>query len=255
MNSFGKIVLFIAATLLAWGLWTPEAFALSSGRSGRASSSPMFTGDMALGIGLSYTSASQDDLNGAIDDANTSTTGGISTKNLGAAWELWVNWIYRLERSNYAVVFRPSYFTQSTTGSGNGGSYDYKLNGYTFFPMFRLYPLENSFIHFFMQGGLGYGALNGDIQAGANSLTFKGSAFGAVGGIGVDFCFTDVHCLTIEGNLRYLPIERNISTGGTCTNMPGMSQCGNSSEVERNGNDLKTSMSGVQGIVGYTMMF
>lgn len=252
MKSLGKVVLFLTVTLLVWSLWTPEVFAAGISRSSR-SSAPVFTGDMALGIGLSTVSASQDDLNGAIDDAHTSAA--ASTKNLGSAYELFVNWIYHLDNSSYAFVLRPSYFMQSATGSGTGGSYDYKLTGYTLFPMFRLYPLENSFIHFFMQGGLGYGALGGDIQAGASSLTFKGSAFGAVGGIGVDFCFTEVHCLTIEGNMRYLPIERNVSTGGTCTSIPGISQCGNSTEVERNSNDLKTTMSGVQGAVAYTMNF
>lgn len=254
MKSFGKIILFITATLVVWSLWTPDAYAQRRGLSTRGG----FSGDMALGIGFSYTGVSQDDLNSAIDNANTSTAGGISTKNLGSAYELFVNFIYRMERSSYALVFRPSYMTQSTTGSGSTGSFDYKLNGYTVFPMFRLYALENDFIHFFMQGGLGYGSLSGDITAGPSNLTFSGSAFGAVGGIGVDFCFTEAHCLTVEGNMRYLPIERNISTGGNCSasqTIPGISQCGSSMEVERNNNDLKTSMSGVQGILAYTLKF
>ena len=253
MKSLGKIVLFVTVTFLVWSLWAPEVYAAGISRGAR-SSAPMFTGNMALGIGFSTVSASQDDLNSAIDAAHSADS-SVSTKSLGSAYEFFVNWIYHLDNSTYAFVFRPSYFMQSATGSGNAGSYDYKLTGYTVFPMMRIYPLENNFIHFFMQGGLGYGSLGGDIQAGASSLTFSGSAFGAIGGIGVDFCFTEVHCLTIEGNMRYLPIARNLSTGGTCTSIPGISQCGNSSEVEHNSSDLSTTMSGIQGVVAYTMNF
>lgn len=109
-----------------------------------------------------------------------------------------------------------------------------------------------------MQTGLGYGNLSGSITAGSRNLDFKGSAFGAMGGIGVEFCFTDSHCMTVEGNIRYMPIERNLSTGGSCSSasdIPGISQCGGSGEVERNNNDLQTTMSGVQGLIGYTMNF
>ncbi len=246
MRTIRRTGLFIATLLItsSWGL--SDALAQRGG-----ARSALSNGNMGLGIALSTVSAGQDDLNGAIDDA---VLGGANVKNLGSAWELSATWIYRLERSLYAFVFRPSYFTQSTDGSGAGGSYDYKLSGYSVFPIFRIYALENSFIKFFLQTGLGYGSLSGDIKAGADTLTFKGSAFGAMGGVGVDFCFTPSHCLTVEGNLRYLPIERNLKTGGSCTtSMAGIGQC--NGEVERNGNDLKTTMSGVQGLVGYTMNF
>jgi hypothetical protein len=218
-----------------------------------ASSGPMFAGDMSLGIGLSTVSAGQNDLNDVID-ADVAAN-GASTKNLGSAWEFFAQWTYRYSRTNYALVLRPSYFMQEATGSSSAGSHDYKLNGYTIFPIFRLYALENSFIRFFMQAGLGYGALNGEISQGSQSLKFKGSAFGVMGGIGADFCFTDVHCMTVEGNLRYLPIERNVTSGGNCTSMAGITQCGGSSEVERNNKDLGTTMSGVQGAISYTMNF
>lgn len=210
---------------------------------------------MAIGLGISTVSAGQDDLNGAIDDA---IAAGATTKNLGSAWEFYANFSYRFSGTMFAFVFRPSYFTQSVEGSGTGGAYDYKLSGFTVMPIFRIYPLENSFIKFFMQTGLGYGSLSGAITAGAKNLDFKGSAFGAMGGVGVDFCFTPSHCMTIEGNLRYMPIERNLSTGGNCAatgEIPGISQCGSGNEVERNSSDLKTTMSGVQGLVGYTMNF
>ena len=217
------------------------------------STGPAFTGDMSLGIGISTVGAGQNDLNDVID-ADVAAN-GASTKNLGSALEFFAQWTYRFSRTNYALVFRPSYFMQEATGSASNGSHDYKLNGFTVFPIFRLYALENSFIKFFMQAGLGYGSLNGEMSQGANSLKFKGSAFGVMGGIGADFCFTETHCLTVEGNMRYLPIERNVSSGGTCTSMTGLTQCGGSTEVERDNKDLSTTMSGIQGAVSYTMNF
>jgi len=251
MRTLNKVGLFLSTVLLLSLVSAQDANAQR-----RFGSSRGLTGDMALGIGISTVSAGQDDLNGAIDDAVSQRS--ASTKNLGNAWEFYANWSYRFSGTMYAFVFRPSYFTQKTEGSGTGGSYDYSLTGFTVFPIFRIYPLENSFIKFYMQTGLGYGSLNGSITAGDKSLDFKGSAFGAMGGIGVDFCFTDAHCLTVEGNLRYMPIERNITSGGNCTtgsDIPGISQCGGSSEVERGNSDLRTTMSGVQGLIGYTMNF
>jgi hypothetical protein len=106
-----------------------------------------------------------------------------------------------------------------------------------------------------MQGGLGYGSLKGSLDINANTVDFEGSAFGAMGGMGVDFCFTEAHCLTIEGNVRYLPIERNKVTGGNCTTMTGTTQCTVGSELEINDKDAGTTMSGIQGLIGYTMNF
>ncbi|WP_413568645.1 hypothetical protein ACLWBD_14160 [Bdellovibrio sp. HCB117] len=247
MKTLNKVGLFLSTVLAVSVLSVQDANAQRRFGGGRG-----LSGDMALGIGISTVSADQDDLNGAIDDAvNASAT---NAKNLGSALEIYANWSYRFSGTMYAFVFRPSYFMQKTDGSN---SYKYELTGYTVFPIFRLYPLENSFIKFYMQTGLGYGSLNGSITAGANNLDFKGSAFGAMGGIGAEFCFTDTHCLTVEGNMRYMPIERNVSTGGNCTGgtIPGISQCGDGSEVERGNSDLRTTMSGVQGLIGYTMNF
>jgi len=253
MKFFNRSVTLVVMSATIFIMSVDTAFAQR--RFGGRSQS-FFSGTSSLGIGGGVTSSSQDDINGAIDDANTATSGGISTKNLGNAWEVFVNWVYRFDRSSSALVFRPSYFFVSTDGNGSDGSYDYKLDGFTFFPMYRLYALENLFIRFFFQGGLGYGVLNGDIQAGSKSFKFKGSAFGAVGGIGADFCFTESSCITIEGNLRYLPIERNLTTSGDCASLPpGITQCGGTKEVERNNADLQTSMSGVQGLVSYTLHF
>lgn len=251
-------VAFTKASIFVSTLLAVSMFALQDANAQRRSSrGASLSGDMALGLGISTVSAGQNDVNSLIDAAAEGAATS-NTKNLGSAWELYANWVYRFSGTMYSFVLRPSYFTQTSEGSGTDGNYDYKLTGYTVFPIFRLYPLENSFIKFYMQGGLGYGSLSGDITAGTKNLAFKGSAFGAMGGIGVDFCFTDAHCLTVEGNLRYMPIERNLTTGGNCSaanDVPGVSQCGGSSEVERDGKDLATTMSGVQGLIGYTMHF
>lgn len=245
MIKLNKVSLFFSTLLLVSVLSAQDANARGGG------------GDnMSIGLGISTVSAGQDDVNGAIDSA--ASTAAANTKNLGSAWEFYANWSYRFSGTMFALVIRPSYFTQSVEGSGTGGNFDYKLSGFTLMPMFRLYPLENSFIKFYMQTGLGYGSLNGSMTAAAKTLEFSGSAFGAMGGVGVDFCFTPSHCVSVEGNLRYMPIERNLASGGNCSasgDIPGISQCGSGNEVERNGNDLKTTMSGVQGLVGYTMNF
>lgn len=251
MKHFRSVGLIAFAALVATALFTQEANAQRLGSS--RLSGPSMTGAMHLSFGVSTVSSSQDDMNSVIDAANSGASG--NTKSLGSAWEFYGQWGYRWDRTMYAFVFRPSYFMQEVSGSMTGGSNDYKLTGFTVFPIFRVYPLENSFIKFFMQVGAGYGQLNGEITQASQNLKFKGSAFGAMGGIGVDFCFTDAHCLTVEGNMRYLPIERNVTTGGNCTSMQGISQCGGSSEVEHAGSDLKTTMSGVQGLIGYTMNF
>ncbi len=246
-----KAILFSGALLTASALFIQDANAARSSSGGTG----FFGGDNSIGFGGSTVSAGQNDLNSIIDSAHASAN--ANTKNLGAAYEFYVNWIHKIAMTSYAVVLRPSYFMQSEKGTGTGGSFDYSLSGFAVFPIFRIYPLENDFIHFFMQAGVGYGSLSGDITAASSTLTFQGNSFGAMGGIGVDFCFTPSHCITIEGNLRYLPIERNISTGGTCSNgsIPGVSQCGGTTEVETSSTDLRTTMSGVQGLLGYTFNF
>lgn len=250
-------VLLALVAVIASTSYLSEAEAqsrLSSRRS--ATTSALSGGDMHLSFALSSVSAGQDDLNKIIDQSRADR--GASTSRLGSAYEFLVDWGYRLSNSTYAIVFRPSYFMQSESGSGTGGKYDVDLSGFTIFPMFRVYPLENSFIRFYMQTGVGYGSLSGSVTAGARDLKFKGSAFGALAGVGVNFCFTDAHCLMLEGNMRYMPIERNLGTGGSCSSagdIPGVTQCGNGSEVEIGNTDMMTTMSGIQGVIGYTMNF
>lgn len=228
----------------------------SAQAAGRASRGASLSGDSSLGFGLSFISANQKDLNTAIDSANASANGPVTTKNFSSAYELYAQYSFRFTGTIFGLVFRPSYFTQTTTGSGTNGAYDYKLTGLTFFSILRLYPLENSFMKFFVQGGLGWGKLSGDVSTGTgNSIAFEGNQFGALAGMGADFCFTGSHCLTIEGNVRYLPIERNLasSSSGTVTGIDSTVSSGK--EVEINGLDLATTMSGVQGVIAYTYYY
>jgi opacity protein-like surface antigen len=199
--------------------------------------------------------ANQSDLNGAIDDANAAVSGGITTKNLSSATEFSFDYGYRFSSTMFSMIIRPGYFTQSTTGSGTGGSYDYALSGFSFFPMLRLTPLENSFIKFFMQVGVGYGLLNGDVTVGTTDIKFSGSAFGFQSGLGAEFCFTPEHCMVIEGNYRYLPMERNTGDNSTSCSASGFSQCTGNNEIERGNKDIKTSMTGVLGSIGYVLRF
>lgn len=236
-----KSMLYALITLAVCTLSAQNSIAASARSSGAHS----------MEFGFALLGAGQDDINTMIKSARS--TSAASTGDMGSAYELFGQYQYDFTGTIFSVLFRPSYVTQSTTGSGTGGSFNYKLNGFTFFPMLKMTPLENSFIKFFMQIGLGYGRMSGDISQGTSSVTFAGGNFGAVGGLGADFCFTPAHCLTIEGNLRYLPIERNLvnSSSGTFTNM----QTGSGQELELNGVDLKTTLSGVQGIIAYTLNF
>ena len=210
------------------------------------------SGGHSLGLGAGIVTASQDDLE------NHSTTvnqlgGGRSAQKPGSALEFDMYYEYRFSSTMFALQFRPSYFTQT----GSGGTDKSTLTGYTFFPLFRFYPLENNFIRFFMQAGLGYGRLQGKIEQPGGSIEFSGGEFGAMGGLGAMFCFTDSHCIHLEGNFRYLPIERNMSSASYSNTAAttGFSQAVKGQELEYQGNDLKTTMSGIMGTVGYTMNF
>lgn len=214
------------------------------------------SGGHSIGGGLVLGGPTQSDLDSLIDYADSHVSGGISTKNFSSATELFAFYQYRFSGSMFAVQFRPSYFSQSVTGKGTGGDYDYSLSGFTVFPIVKMYPLENSFIKFFLQTGLGYGTLDGKVEEGAGKLEFSGGNFGALFGLGADFCFTNNHCIAIEGNYRYLPIERNIITksngGAFAGSVTGSTK---KEEFEMNNRDVKTSLSGFSGYLLYTYVF
>lgn len=238
----------VILTFLFILLSATQAFAKSSG--GGAS----LSGDSSFEFGLAISNASQDAVNDMIKYANSNTSGGISTSSLTSGYEFSVSYVMRIKSSMFALILRPSYFTQSQTGSGSGGSFDYKLTGYTIFPMLRLIPLENNFIKFFMQTGVGYGKLSADVTEASNSISFSGDNFGGILGLGVDFCFTATSCLTIEGNARYLPIPRNLVSSKTGS-FGSLTRSGVGGEIEANSNDLATTLSGIQGMIAYTLNF
>lgn len=213
------------------------------------------SGDSFLGFGLSLVTSNQKDLGNISDGLAANYPGTWGMKSMGSAYEFYGQYGFRFSGTMFGLIFRPSYFTQSTDGGCGTSSCSIKLNGLTLFPILRLVPLENSFIKFFMQAGIGWGTLKTEVKEGSASASFSGSGYGTLAGIGTDFCFTETHCLTIEGNIRYLPIERNTydSQSGTFSN-GGFSNSG-SSEVERSNNDVGTTMSGIQGVIAYTLNF
>ncbi|MBX2987497.1 MAG: porin family protein [Bdellovibrionaceae bacterium] len=242
----------VTAAAAVLTLAAASAYAAPSRGRGIASS---LSGSSSMSFGLALITADQKDLNSVIDHYGGTNPG---LKNIGSGLEVFAEYAFRFDRSIYGLVFRPSYFMQSTDGKCGSGSCEYKLNGLTFFPMLRLTPLENDFIKFYMQAGVGYGNLKASVKQDSASGDFSGSAFGGMAGIGVNFCFTESHCMTIEGNVRYLPIERNTSDGVSGTfdpNTSGFSQFERGREVEYNGNDLSTTLSGIQGVLAYTMNF
>jgi len=205
------------------------------------------SGGSSLGIGIITTSPSQNDLEAHINSKNTTT--GQFTNKFGSGLEFAGYYQYRFSSSAYAIMFRPSYFTQSTSGGGS----TYTLSAFTFFPMLRIHLLENNVVKFFIQTGIGYAIQNGKVDQPGASLSFKGDEFGALGGLGAAFCFTPAHCAVVEGNLRYLPFQRNVitATSGTITPAGGSVD----EEFELNNRDIKTSMSGIQGGLMYQFNF
>lgn len=214
-------------------------------------------GSMHLGANFGLLTAGQDDLNYLQQQANT-RYGGITTSQLGSAYELSATWGYRFSGTMFEMMFRPSYFWHSVSGNGSGSqAVEYGVKGFTLYPMLRIIPLENAIMKFFFQVGVGYGKLTGTIKENTYSAEFAGSTFGYLAGLGTEICFTDSHCMVIEGNLRGMPVERSeiTSVSGTVTGT-GLSQ-GNAvgDEVEMGGRDLKVTGSGILANLGYVMRF
>lgn len=216
-------------------------------------------GNHSIGGSFIFASPSQDDLDLLISNANTNA-GGISTKPFGQGNEFVFQYMYRFGSTMFAVLFRPSLFFQSSLGSSTTGEkYNYDLRGWTFFPNFRIIPLENSFLKFYVQMGVGYGKLTGKIRENDSTIEFSGANFGGSMGLGAEFCFFDKDCFNLEGNFRYLPFERNKASAvsakggwasGSLTGPPAGGE-----EVEMNNRDLGTTLSGVLATIGYTHYF
>ncbi len=212
-------------------------------------------GGWSLGAFLGLVNSSQDQMNEVIKRANTGANGPVSTNQMNSAYELAPFLQYRYSGTMFAVQFRPSYFYQKEDGHGSNGSYGMSVTGFTLFPMLRLYPLESDIMKFYMQIGLGYGRVNGEINEGAgNSVKFASGAFGTVVGMGAEFCFNPSHCLNLEGDYRYLQFERNLVSTSTGT-LPDLTNTTKGQEVEMDGSDLSVRMGGLMFMAGYTMNF
>ena len=201
-----------------------------------------------FGVGAGIATAAQDDINNYVTSLNLA-----GTKAVPSAYEAFVQYGYRF--GTFGILFRPSYLMQSASGGGVTVS----MTGITFMPMLRIYPLENKFMKFILQVGAGYGMMNGKITNGSSSVNFSGGTFGAQAGIGADFCFSPAHCLSVEGNLRYMPIVRNLVTA-TTGNMGGsIGTPVNKGELESTSgglsNDVGTTLGGLVATAGYTMYF
>jgi len=202
-------------------------------------------GGHSINVGFGTMTADQKDVNAWVDSLSLA-----GTKNVPSGYELFAAYEYRFSGSMFALHFRPSYYLASASGGGISANH----SGFTFFPMLRLFPLESKFMKFFLQVGLGYGTLTTKLENSntGGSGSYNGGAFGALGGMGAQFCFTDDHCMMFEGNLRYLPFGRNTgsgngSLGGSITQSTG--------ELELNNNDLATTLSGITGSLAYVMNF
>ena len=212
-------------------------------------------GGHSIGVGLGLSNADQEHMNTLITRANT-REGGISVSDLDSGYEGFVFYQYRFSGTMFALQLRPSFFYQNESGNGTSGKFEYGLTGFTFFPIFRLYPLESDFIKFYMQLGLGYGRADSEIQEGTASVKAVGGAFGSITGLGAEFAFSPNHSITFEGNYRYLTMERNIakSTSGTFANN-SLSQAEKDRELELDDVDFAIRLSGLQFIFGYTYTF
>lgn len=214
-------------------------------------------GGNTFGIVGGVSNSSQDYLNTLITRANSrASVGPVNTPALNSAYELGMQYGYRFSGTMFTALFRPTYFYQPTTGTGLNGSYNYSVTGFTVFPMLRITPLENDFMRFFMQIGLGYGRANTKIEEGTATLNAVGDAFGTVLGLGAEFCITSSQCISVEGNYRYLRMERNIATDATGTfASDSLSRAAQNREVELDGDDLQIRMGGLQLLAGYAIHF
>ncbi len=210
-------------------------------------------GSLSVGLGYGFSTAEQSGINDIIKNAKSSNQ--ATTSELKSASEYSVQGSFRFSNGYVAIQLRPSWFQQYESGSGTAGSYSYNLNGFTVFPLVRLIPLSNDLIDFYIQAGLGYGKLSGDMTNGPSKISFTGSNFGLQAGLGADFCFVPDHCIGIEGNYKYLPIQRNITTASSGVAGNGISQSTIDQELEVNGSDMATTFSGISGTVSYTYNF
>ncbi len=232
-----RYVLIVFATAFAFLILASEP-AMARGRSS--------SGSHQFGGGIAMISPAQDDLNSWV-----SGLGVVGTKEMSAGYELFFNYEYRFDGTIFAMHLRPSYIMQNASGGG----VESKMSAITFFPMLRLYPLESDFIRFFFQVGLGYGNMNLSLSNNTGgSGSYTGGNFGALGGLGAYFCFTDSSCAVVEGSFRYLPMQRLTGSGNGLTG--GSSRITQQNgELEIDNQDVAATLSGVVGSIAYQFNF
>jgi hypothetical protein len=185
-------------------------FALtSSGKTASTSSLSTLGGNGQYGFGLlgGIVNSSQDDLNALIARSNARAN-GISTTQMNQAYELDAFVEFRFTGTMYAIQFRPGYFYEVKNGMSSGQDYDYAVKGITLFPIFKMYPLENDLMKVYLQLGLGYGQMYGEIHEAGAVAQFESGAFGSIVGIGAQIYVTQNSCLALEVNYRYLSFDR-----------------------------------------------
>lgn len=220
----------------------------------------LFSGTFSLGVSGGITATGQGDINELQSRANSRET--ISTSSLGNAWEIAGYIQYRYSGSFLALQLRPAYFLQQEEGNAsNGEDYEYGVSGYTIFPMAKFHMLEDESIKFFTTVGVGFGYVSGEIVEGPASVEFSGNDIGYQVGLGAEFCFLGgFHCITVEGNYRFLVIDRVTADDFSGTEFdsgsitqPNTGQT--AGEVEFDNKDLRIDLSGVQGLIGYVYHF
>ncbi len=248
LNTLRSISGYLIALLLTFAIADTAQAAKKRGGKGAFAG-----GSFSMGLGISLTTAEQTGINSLINVAKANNNSTAST--LSSATEYIGYLTFHFSNNFVAIQLRPTLFSQSSSGTGTDGAHSYDLNGYTVFPLVRITPLSNDLIDFYIQGGLGYGKLDGKIRNGATRADFTGSAFGTQLGLGAQFCFVPDHCFNLEGNYRYLPISRNIvsASAGLPT---GTTQASVDRELEdASSNDVATTLSGISGILSYTYNF
>lgn len=243
---------FVLTSLLVFAATTfsHEAFAAKK----RGGKGVFGGGSFSVGFGLGLSTADQTGINSLIDAAKSNANSTVS--KMSSATEYLGFATFRFANGFTAIQLRPSLFNQSESGSGSDGSHSYDLSGYTIFPLVRIIPLSNDLIDFYIQGGLGYGKLDGEIKNAARQASFSGSAFGMQMGLGAEFCFVPDHCFAVEGNYRYLPIQRNIVSSASGGLPYGSTQASSDAELEDgNGRDVATTLSGISGVLSYVYNF
>lgn len=254
MRSFLRFI-FLATFAFSSSITLTQAWAARGGFGGGGAGG----GSHSIGFTAGLINANQDNMNTLISRANT-REGGISTSQMNQAYEAGLFYGYRFSGTPFGLQLRPSFFYQVSKGTGASGNHNYSLTGFTFFPIGRLYPLENEFMKVYLQFGLGYGRLNGSIEEGTAKVDFAGGAYGTLLGLGSEFCFSPSHCMVAEGSFRYLTMERNISSSSTGTfssdtARPSLSQSAQNREVELDSDDFATKMSGLMFMAGYAFYF